>query len=328
MTTKMRFGLPGGRGSLAPGSAISTIGLAQTAEALGFDAMWFSEEHFSAVGNAVRRRSPSPLMLASAIAANTTRIRIGFTVLLPQLHDAIRLAEDIATLDILSGGRVNLGLGWPNALYLKAFGREDAHLSLPDHLVAMLSHWAGDPIDIGAVARVVEPPPFNAPHPPIYIAAHDDETISWAAQSGHALIASAFQSGASLRAAFDLYSGAGGHVVDSPIERFCFIADSNAAARRDAWPLVVALTERFQKTGTEQMANRIVDQTDFDAERFYNETAIIGDAETVAGKIAALRDKYGTGCINLRPSFWGSCSPELQRLTVERFAADVMPRFT
>jgi alkanesulfonate monooxygenase SsuD/methylene tetrahydromethanopterin reductase-like flavin-dependent oxidoreductase (luciferase family) len=327
MTAKMRFGLPGGRGGLAPGSAISTIGLARTAEALGFDALWISEEHFSAVGNAVRRRSPSALMLASAIAASTTRIRIGFTVLLPQLHDTIRLAEDIATLDILSGGRVNLGLGWPNEIYSKAFERTQTTASVPDHLTAMLSHWAGEPINIVGVTRVVEPPPLQAPHPLIYIAAHDDETISWAAESGYALIAGAFQSRPSLSATLGRYHGAGGRVADSPVERFCFVAESNADARRDAWPLVVALTERFKKTGDEQMPNRIIRQTDFDAERFYNETAIIGDAETVAARIAVLREEHGVGCINLRPSFWGSCPPELQRLTVERFAADVMPRF-
>ena len=139
-------------------------------------------------------------------------------------------------------------------------------------------------------------------------------------------ILSAFQSRASLHATLTRFGARGGRIADSPLERFCFVDNSDEAARRHAWPLVVAMMERFAKTGATHMANRTIPETDIDPERFYGEVALIGSPDTVAERIAAVRAKYGVGCINLRPSFWGTCPADLQALTVERFATLVMPK--
>lgn len=84
-----------------------TIELACLAESLGFDSFWIAQHHFGVQ----RGHSPSPLVLLAAVAERTERIRLGTAVVVASLEDPIRLAEDAATVDALSGGRLELGLG-------------------------------------------------------------------------------------------------------------------------------------------------------------------------------------------------------------------------
>ncbi|MFE3059932.1 LLM class flavin-dependent oxidoreductase [Nocardia sp. NPDC059239] len=80
--------------------------LAVLAEEYGFDSMFFTEHHGSDLGEV-----PSPLIVSAAAAATTTRLRIGSAVALPAFYNPVKLAEDVATLDNLSNGRVILGVG-------------------------------------------------------------------------------------------------------------------------------------------------------------------------------------------------------------------------
>ena len=82
------------------------VELAQAAETLGFRNVWLAEHHFSTYGYLSR-----PVQLATYIAAKTTRLRVGTAVIVVPLHHPLVIAEEIATLDLLSGGRVDIGLG-------------------------------------------------------------------------------------------------------------------------------------------------------------------------------------------------------------------------
>ncbi len=76
------------------------------AERLGFDSVWLTEHHFCDDGY-----TPSPLVIAAAIGARTRRLRIGTNLMVLPLHDPVRIAEDAATLSLLTGGRFDLGVG-------------------------------------------------------------------------------------------------------------------------------------------------------------------------------------------------------------------------
>ncbi|HVN28094.1 MAG TPA: LLM class flavin-dependent oxidoreductase, partial [Candidatus Binataceae bacterium] len=77
------------------------------ADRLGFDTVWLAEVHFAPRFSTM----PTPLLLLAAIAERTTRLRLGTAVNLMPLHHPLRLAEEIATLDVISGGRVEFGAG-------------------------------------------------------------------------------------------------------------------------------------------------------------------------------------------------------------------------
>ena len=137
----MRFALPGGRGGLDPRGPVPTLELARVADESGYECLWFAEQQLNTAGPRYQR---SPLVAAAAVAAVTSRIRVGFSALLPALHDPVRLAGDIATLDALSGGRVNLGVGWPDPRLPNPFARRgEAEATLPDRLDTLLGYWAG-----------------------------------------------------------------------------------------------------------------------------------------------------------------------------------------
>src|SRR3546814_629838 len=89
------------------------------AEQAGLESVWLTEHHFCEDGY-----TPSPLVLLAAIAERTSTMHLGTNLIVSPLHDPIRLAEDAATLSLLSGGRFDLGIGlgyWQREF--EAFGR-------------------------------------------------------------------------------------------------------------------------------------------------------------------------------------------------------------
>lgn len=135
-------------------------------DAHGQDALMVSEHHGAEDGYL-----PSPLTLASAMAAVTSRIPITVSALLANLYDPLRLAEDIAVLDLVSGGRVSytIGLGYRPEEYAM-FGRpwKTRGRDIEATIRTLLQAWTGEPFEHDGRTVQVTPTPASRPHPMLF----------------------------------------------------------------------------------------------------------------------------------------------------------------
>ena len=136
--------------------------LAQTrvAEELGYDEIWLTEHHFAEDGY-----SPAILPIASAIAAITKRIRIGTYLVLLPLHNAVRVAEDAATIDIISNGRFDLGVGQgyaPGEFAAYGVNRKTRAGRLEEGIEVMRGAWTKDDFSYDGQALQCEERPPDA----------------------------------------------------------------------------------------------------------------------------------------------------------------------
>lgn len=140
-----------------------SLEMAAWADSTGFDMIVLSEHHGADDGYL-----PSPLVAAGAVAACTNRIGINIAALLIPLHDPVRLAEDIAVVDLLSGGRLSIvaGLGYRPVEY-EMFDREWKRRGkrMDECLEIMLAAWAGEEIERDGARFRVTPRPLSEPHP-------------------------------------------------------------------------------------------------------------------------------------------------------------------
>lgn len=165
--------------------------LVDLAEASGVDGVWLGEMHF----NPTRSVLSAPLVVASAIAARTRRLRVGTAVQLLPLSNPIRIAEEVATVDHVSEGRFDFGIGRSGSTraydgygipYTESQGR------FREALEIIREAWKGEPFSYaGAFHRVekavVAPRPYQRPHPPIRMAASSPETFPLVAGLGLSL---------------------------------------------------------------------------------------------------------------------------------------------
>lgn len=143
MTPKVGVGLWSGQGADARQSYGEVAELAVAAERAGFDTFWVTEHHGLPDGYL-----PSPLTVLAALAPVTSRITLGTGVVLAPLHHPLRLAEDAAVVDLLSGGRLVLGLGLGYAAHeYRAFGVDPATRGarLEALVGALRQAWTGEP---------------------------------------------------------------------------------------------------------------------------------------------------------------------------------------
>jgi alkanesulfonate monooxygenase SsuD/methylene tetrahydromethanopterin reductase-like flavin-dependent oxidoreductase (luciferase family) len=144
----------------------AALEMAEYADARGLTLISLSEHHATEDGFL-----PSPIVFAAALAARTKKVRITISALLAPLYDPVKLAEDLAVLDLASRGRVSttLGMGYRPEEYA-SFGREYAARGklLDECIEVLLKAWSGEPFEWRGRRVHVTPRAFTQPHPPIH----------------------------------------------------------------------------------------------------------------------------------------------------------------
>ena len=171
------------------------VEIAQHADRLGFDSIWCAEHHFSTYGYLSR-----PLMLANHIAAKTERIRVGSAVVVLPLHHPLIVAEEIATADILSGGRLDVGLGRGYQPYeFKRLGHDlsESRQRFEEGVDILLKAFEGKPFSYDGEfyqfeETTVLPKPIQDPHPPIYVVGQSAESIEATVKRGFNVVSGGF----------------------------------------------------------------------------------------------------------------------------------------
>jgi luciferase family oxidoreductase group 1 len=316
------------------------IEIAQVAEDLGFRNIWLAEHHFSTYGYVGR-----PAQLAAYIAAKTTRLRVGTAVIVVPLHHPLVIAEEIATLDLLAGGRVDIGLGRGYQQY--EFARlglelESARARWDESVDIILQALQGHPFTYqGKLFQIPEttvfPQPLQKPHPPIWVTAQSPESVAATVRRGFNLLTGGFgvpiERLASFRKQFDdlIAELKPACVPDVGVQRAVYVtndrADSRAAAEEARWNMRVTLSLRNNYEKVERgHAIPVPAPNEPDTDDLLERFLVIGTPDTVVRQIQRIKDLVGID--HFSASFWfGDLDQPRVLKSMQLFAREVMPAF-
>lgn len=312
-------------------------------EETGYDAVWLAEHHFSSFSIC-----PSIHMMGTHIAGRTRRLRIGTAVSLAPFYHPLRLAEEVALLDVLSGGRVNWGAGrgYQEAEF-RAFGvdPEESYARFRESVEVVLAAWTRERIDFeGRFWNLhdveVLPKPQQKPHPPVWLAASSAEAINWAGENGYSIMMDPHSSHERIGEKRRFYLEAlerNGHSAGErkiPIARLVAIGETREEAETIArqgamWTVMSHRKPGLRGVEVRSELNRrhfsVPDiafgghHTSSDpVERYLEGVILYGTAQEVIDEIAALREKIGLDYLLCAPLSHGSFM---------LFTEKVLPRF-
>jgi len=293
----------------------------------GFDAVWLAEHHFTTFSVC-----PSVHMMGTMAAARTERLRIGTAVSLASLYHPLRLAEEVALLDNLSGGRVNWGAGRGFAhSEFSAFGVPPAESAerFREAVDIVLQAWTQESLTWKSAHFSFEgvevlPKPLQRPHPPVWMAASSESAIDWAASRGFSILMDPHASRAELGAKRRHYgermkqAGYSDRGRDIPMARLLALAPNSAEAEAIARRGAKWLVDSYAGPQHRKTLNAPRTYGGKEPVQFYVDDVIIhGSPDKVIDEIARLREEAGLNYL--------MCAP-LSRESFRILADKVVPR--
>jgi alkanesulfonate monooxygenase SsuD/methylene tetrahydromethanopterin reductase-like flavin-dependent oxidoreductase (luciferase family) len=347
----MRFGLfyqaPESAGRSHAERFAEMFDLIAYGESLGFDVAWLAEIHFGAAFSLLS----TPLMSVPVIAQRTRRIRIGTAVTLLPLHHPLHCAEQAATADVLSGGRLEFGIGRgsiPTQFHGFRVPVAENRARFDEALEIIRLAWTRERFSYDGKFYQIEnlavtPRPLQTPHPPIRVAVHTAESFAHVGDLGLPIYSGTTTTPLpQLREAMALYRAhleAAGHQWQSDQMALLFpvhVGQTSAGARdamragvlqyyKNLQTIFSALPESY---GEHLPRLRVIEENvaNLPFEKFCRDQAVFGDAAEVIDRLQAARDEFDLSQIIC----WFDQGAMLPRQEVERamrrFAEQVMPK--
>jgi alkanesulfonate monooxygenase SsuD/methylene tetrahydromethanopterin reductase-like flavin-dependent oxidoreductase (luciferase family) len=323
---------------------------ADLAEMLGFDGVWLAERHFSAPGGTalVSSVGAAPLLIATAIATRTSRLRVGTAVLLLPLGHPVRLAEEVATLDHLSQGRLNLGIGrssFPRAYEGYHIPYEESRERFREYLDVMRLAWTQSRFSYSGTFYScqdleVVPKPYQQPHPPLHQAASTRETFAAAGTMGLALlvalIGTPMSDLAPVIAAYQAAWQAAGHPAQGKVRLRLpiYVAETQHHAEADPHPGVMAYYDRLrqgylrslQRFENPERTARAAQLAALTYEEVLQERVVVGTPESVTERLLALQQALGLSGLIIEPNAGSALAPTLIARSMGLFMREVAPQ--
>lgn len=318
------------------------------AEEMGFDSVWFTEHHFSRHGIV-----PSSLTVLAYLAGLTTRIRLATAVAVLPFHNPIQLAETAATVDLLSGGRLDLGVGrgyqWGEFNKFQV-SMDEASRRFEEGLEVLMKAWtATEPFDHeGEFWRFRDmtafPKPVQQPYPPIWVAASSPASVDRVARYDCNLLISQGENFGQVAEQVAYYREAiekEGHGYGAgriTVARAMYCARTQEEARHDT----EAPFMWFKRTGQEVSApperrvellpeefkayrSRFAAGVYADYDTMWQDVALFGTPSYIAERVERLRES-GVENLIFFVNYGGFEHAKVLE-SLERFATEVMPQF-
>jgi alkanesulfonate monooxygenase SsuD/methylene tetrahydromethanopterin reductase-like flavin-dependent oxidoreductase (luciferase family) len=310
-------------------------------EAAGYDAVWLAEIHFQKDRSVLA----APLAIAAGLAGRTTRVKIGIAVQVLPLSHPLHIAEDVATIDHLSGGRVDLGVGRSGLpAHYQGFNipYSESRERFLETLQILKAAWTqerftheGKYFQFRDVCVV--PKPRQRPHPPIRIAATTPDTYPIVGRLGYPVFLAVRTSSISeltrwIGSYHDAWKAAShpgrGEVgVIVPV----YVADSARRAREEpeasAMHFYRSIGQALAKSATTTMrtdtGHRLID---ISYDEVLREFAVYGTPEAVTDRLLELRERLGYSMLSVWMNAGGQVPHERVLASMRLFAEHVMPR--
>jgi probable F420-dependent oxidoreductase len=302
------------------------------AEELGFDSVWMEEHH-----SVTDHYWPSPLTVLAGFATRTSRLKLGTDILVAAFYHPVRLAEDVAMLDVISGGRFTLGIaiGYkPDEFALYGVDLDKRGARFEEQLAIARALWTEDRVSFRGryytVEGRLEPRPVSRPHPPVWIGGWGELTLRRAATLADNWIPGPTADLARLLAGKRQFlenrraAGRLEPVTEWPLTRDLIIADTDAEARALAERHIMVAYRREYAGGWRHPFIDASVATDLD--RLMADRFIIGGPEQCIAQIRRFVEQYGMTHLICRTYFPGMPHRHIMR-ELELLAREVMPAF-